>query len=213
MLAELPGPPQARLVSAMRAVERLLTPEPDGEPAITLRPHRPGDMGWVIHRQGVLYHEEYGWDESFEALVAQICANFIKGFDPARERCWIAELDGDIVGSVFLVRQSDEVAKLRLLYVEPRARGFGLGRRLVRECIHFAEDAGYARVTLWTNDILLAARRIYLAEGFTLVGEEKHRSFGHDLVGQNWELALHGGQISPEPRSGGSVSLQKEPPP
>ena len=159
-----------------------------------LRPHRPGDMGFVIHRQAVLYHQEYGWDESFEALVAEICAGFIKSFEPGRERCWIAEIDGEIVGSVFLVRQSDEVAKLRLLYVEPKARGLGLGQRLVRACIGFAREAGYAQLTLWTNDILHAARQIYVAEGFRLVAEEKHHSFGHDLVGQNWALDLAPGE-------------------
>jgi GNAT superfamily N-acetyltransferase len=147
-------------------------------------------MGFVIHRQGLLYNREYGWDETFEALVAEICAGFIRTFDPKRERCWIAEMDGEIVGSVFLVRQSDEVAKLRLLYVEEKARGLGLGRRLVQECIRFAREAGYRTLTLWTNDILHAARAIYVAEGFRLVQEERHHSFGHDLVGQNWDLAL-----------------------
>jgi len=192
MLARLAEPDRARLVAAMRSVEDLLASEPARAraPDCVLRPHRPGDMGFVIHRQAVLYHQEYGWDESFEALVAEICAGFIKSFEPGRERCWIAEIDGEIVGSVFLVRQSNEVAKLRLLYVEPKARGLGLGQRLVRACIGFAREAGYAQLTLWTNDILHAARQIYVAEGFRLVAEEKHHSFGHDLVGQNWALDL-----------------------
>jgi DNA-binding MarR family transcriptional regulator/predicted GNAT family acetyltransferase len=190
LLGALGPPDQARLVGAMQTVEALLGASPEAKPEIVLRAHRPGDMGWVIHRQAALYHDEYGWDESFEALIAEICAGFIKSFDPERERCWIAEIDGEIVGSVFLVRHSKEVAKLRLLYVEPKARGSGLGRRLVRECIAFAKKAGYARLTLWTNDILHAARRIYVAEGFRLVQEERHRSFGHDLVGQNWDLDL-----------------------
>jgi DNA-binding MarR family transcriptional regulator/GNAT superfamily N-acetyltransferase len=191
MLAALPPHDQARLVGAMRTIEGLLGPaEERPSPAFVLRPHRPGDMGWVTHRQAVLYAQEYGWDETFEALVAEITAGFIKSFDPSRERCWIAERDAEIVGSAFIVRQSDEVAKLRLLYVEPKARGSGLGRHLVQECIRFSKDAGYRRITLWTNDVLHAARRIYVEAGFTLVEEERHRSFGHDLVGQNWELEL-----------------------
>jgi DNA-binding MarR family transcriptional regulator/N-acetylglutamate synthase-like GNAT family acetyltransferase len=193
LLGALPPPAQDKLVSAMRTVEALLEANPQAEPEIVLRGHRPGDIGWVIHRQAVLYHQEHGWDESFEALVAEICAAFVKNFDPERERCWIAEMEGEIVGSVFLVKQSDAVAKLRLLYVEPKARGMGLGRRLVRECIRFARDAGYVRMMLWTNDILHAARRIYVEEGFRLVQEEKHHSFGQDLVGQNWELDLRRG--------------------
>jgi DNA-binding MarR family transcriptional regulator len=190
LLAPLTDTDRSRLVAALRTAGSLLAPDPARAPAYTLRPHRPGDMGWIIHRQALLYHREYGWDESFEALVAEICAAFIKNFDPARERCWIAEIDGEIAGCVFLVRQSDAVAKLRLLYVEEAARGLGLGRRLVRECIAFAPGAGYGTLTLWTNDILHAARKIYLAEGFRLVAEQRHRSFGHDLVGQNWELSL-----------------------
>lgn len=190
MLTALPETDQAKLVAAMRVVEGLLAPGAAPRPEVLLRQHRPGDMGAVIRGQALLYHREYGWDETFEALVAEICAAFVTGFDPARERCWIAETEGEIVGSVFLVRQSDEVAKLRLLYVEPKARGLGLGRRLVRECLGFAREAGYAKVTLWTNDILHAARRIYVEEGFVLVAEERHRSFGQDLVGQNWELDL-----------------------
>jgi DNA-binding MarR family transcriptional regulator/GNAT superfamily N-acetyltransferase len=190
MLARLGEDDQAKLVGAMGRIEALLAPEPQTPAVFVLRPHRPGDMGFVIHRQAVLYHREYGWDESFEALVAEICAAFIKNFDPRREHCWIAEIDGEIVGSVFLVNQSEKVAKLRLLYVERKARGLGLGRTLVRECIRFARAAGYTTLTLWTNDVLRAARKIYQAEGFRLIEEEPHRSFGHDLVGQNWALEL-----------------------
>jgi GNAT superfamily N-acetyltransferase len=147
-------------------------------------------MGWIVHRHGALYGQEYGWDETFEALVAEIAASFIKDFDPKRERCWIAEKDGEIVGSVLLVKQSDEVAKLRLLYVEPRMRGYGIGKRFVEECIRFARSAGYRRLTLWTNDVLQAARGLYAAAGFRLVKAEPHRSFGQDLVGEYWELEL-----------------------
>ena len=156
----------------------------------TLRPHRPGDIGWVIHRHGVLYFQEYGWDERFEALVAEIAAKFIQNFDPARERCWIAEQDGAIVGSVFLVRHTDSVAKLRLLLVEPSARGLGLGQRLVRECIDFARSAGYSEITLWTQAELLAARHIYENAGFHLAGLEKHHHFGPEMVGEVWNLTL-----------------------
>lgn len=156
----------------------------------TLRSHRPGDIGWIIHRQGILYNEEYGWDEHFEALVAEICARFIQNENPECERCWVAERDGEIVGAVFCVAKSNTVAQLRLLYVEPSARGLGIGNRLVDECIDFARHAGYSRIMLWTNDVLHAARRIYEAKGFRLLEEEKHHSFGHDLVSQTWELAL-----------------------
>ena len=189
LIAPLAPPARRRLVASMQAIEKVIAPTGASE-GLLLRAHRPGDMGFIIHRQAALYHEEYGWDETFEALVAEICAAFIKSFDPQRERCWIAELDGAVVGSVFLVRQSDEVAKLRLLYVEPEARGRGLGARLVEECIRFARDAGYTRMTLWTNDCLHAARQIYEQAGFKLVAEERHHSFGHDLVGQNWDLPL-----------------------
>ena len=190
LLSGLSDADQRRLVEAMGTIEALLGEAGEPKAPYTLRPHRPGDMGWIVHRHGALYAQEYGWDDTFEALVAEIAATFIKDFDPKRERCWIAEKDGEIVGSVLLVRQSDEVAKLRLLYVEPKARGLNIGRRFVEECIRFARSAGYRRITLWTNDVLHAARKIYADAGFTLVAAEPHRSFGQDLVGENWELDL-----------------------
>ena len=158
--------------------------------AYVLRPPRSGDIGWVIHRHAVLYAEEYDWDETFETLAARVAADFVQNFRPGQERCWIAELDEKNVGSVFVVRQSDEVAKLRMLLVEPKARGLGIGSRLVDECLDFARQAGYRRMTLWTNSILVAARRIYEKAGFELVSQEPHHSFGHDLVGETWERDL-----------------------
>jgi GNAT superfamily N-acetyltransferase len=158
--------------------------------AYILRPLAPGDLGWVIHRNGILYYEEYGWDETFEALVAEVLGKFVRKLDPARERAWIAERDGKIVGSIFCVSKSKTVAALRVLYVEPSARGLGIGNRLVEECIGFAREAGYQTLTLWTNSVLDSARRIYQAKGFMLIEEERHHSFGKDLVGQNWELSL-----------------------
>ncbi len=190
MLGKLSGADQKRVLEAMNTIEGRLGARPEGTTAYVLRPHQPGDMGWVVHRHGALYAQEYGWDEQFEALVASIVAEFIQHYDPKRERAWIAEKDGEIVGSVFLVKQSATVAKLRLLLVEPRARGLGIGARLVGECVRFARQAGYRKIMLWTNSVLRAARRIYKSAGFRLVHRERHRSFGHDLVGETWELPL-----------------------
>jgi len=190
MLGELSEGGQRRLLEAMRTIESVLDRGFKFSEPFFLRPHEPGDMGWVVHRHGVLYAQEYGWDERFEALVAQIVADFINNYDPAKERCWIAEMNGEIVGCVFLVKAGDTVAKLRLLLVEPKARSLGLGTRLVEECIRFARSRGYETLMLWTNSVLDAARRIYEKQGFKLVEEEEHHSFGHDLAGQNWELAL-----------------------
>jgi|SRR5215472_14433791 len=190
MLARLTPGDQKRLIEAMHTIERLLGGQSERKTPYLLRLHQPGDMGWVIHRHGVLYAQEYGWDERFEALVAEIAAKFIQKFDPGRERCWIAEKDGAIVGSVFLVRDSDKVARLRLLLVEPSARGLGIGNRLVDECTRFARQAGYKKITLWTQSILQAARYIYKKSGYRLVKQERHREFGYDLVGETWDLSL-----------------------
>jgi DNA-binding MarR family transcriptional regulator/N-acetylglutamate synthase-like GNAT family acetyltransferase len=190
MLSPLAEDDQSRLISAMETIERMLGDRSESTTPWVLRSHRPGDMGWVVHRHGVLYAREYGWDERFEALVAGIVATFIEQHDPKREHCWIAERDGEVIGSVFLVKQSEKVAKLRLLLVEPSARGLGIGARLIEECVRFARLAGYRRVTLWTNDCLLAARHLYERAGFRLVDREPHHSFGHDLVAETWELSL-----------------------
>lgn len=181
---------QRTLVESMREIERILGPSDSAPRRIELRAPRPGDMGWVIERHGELYSTEYGWSDHFEAVVAEIVAKFLHHHDAARERAWIAEVDGERAGSIFLVRESDSVARLRLLLVEPSARGLGLGNRLVDECLQFARDAGYAKVTLWTNAILDAARSIYLSKGFRLVREEAHTHFGSEQRGQDWDLEL-----------------------
>ena len=181
---------QIRLVRAMESIKEILSPDLKSKTPYLLRPHQPGDMGSVVHLHGMLYAQEYGWDDTFEALVAGIVAKFIQNFDPKRERCWIAEMEGEIVGSVFLVKESETVSKLRLLLVYPKSRGLGIGKRMVSECLRFAKQAGYRKTMLWTNNVLLAARHIYETMGFKLVLEEPHHSFGHDLVGETWELEL-----------------------
>ncbi|MEW6639667.1 MAG: helix-turn-helix domain-containing GNAT family N-acetyltransferase [Pseudomonadota bacterium] len=190
LLQPLAPTERTQLVAAMARIDRLLHGGGQDAGHIVLRPHQPGDMGWVVQQNGAVYASEYGWDSTYEALCAEIVARFLNSFDPAREHCWIAERDGERLGSVFLVRQSDEVAKLRLLLVDPAGRGCGLGKRLVEECIAFAHACGYRKITLWTQSNLIAARRIYSAAGFVRVGIEPHHSFGHDLVGETWELAL-----------------------
>ena len=190
MLASLTEDEQADLVRAMGRVEDLLGDGPERSPSYVLRPHHTGDLGWIVYRHGVLYAREYGWDERFEAMVAAIVADFVERHDPRRERCWIAEIHGENVGSIACVRKSATVAKLRLLLVEPKARGRGIGRRLVDECIRFARRAGYRKLTLFTDGVLVAARRIYEDTGFVLVDEAPHDLFGRDQVGQTWELTL-----------------------
>jgi GNAT superfamily N-acetyltransferase len=188
LLGRLTEAEQQRLVEAMATI-REIAERRDRPAAFVLRAPRPGDLGWVVQRNGALYAQEYGWDASYETLVARIVADFAARDDPG-EAVWIAELDGAPAGCVFCMRESGSVARLRLLLVEPQARGLGLGERLVAECLAFARRTGYAEIVLWTNDVLAAARRIYQRAGFELVEEDRHHSFGHDLVGQTWRLAL-----------------------
>lgn len=191
MFAGLSPGQQKKLLAAMLDIEFALAPSQPSRRAFSLRQHRPGDMGWVVQRHGELYWREYRYDVRFEALVAEIVAEFIQNLDPARERCWIAEKDGERVGSVFLVNKSASVAKLRLLLVEPSARGLGIGKRLVEECVRFARDAGYRKVILWTQSELTAARKIYQDTGFHRVAEEKHNSWSRkNLVAETWEVKL-----------------------
>jgi DNA-binding MarR family transcriptional regulator/GNAT superfamily N-acetyltransferase len=194
MLGRLPATEQTRLVEAMRTIQSLLNGQPGMKAGLAtsylLRPHQPGDLGWVIYRHGVLYAEEYGYDETFEALVAEIAAHFVQHFDPKKECCWIAEREGEIVGSIFLVKKAATIAKLRLLLVEPSARGLGIGTRLVSECTRFARQAGYKKIVLWTQRELSSARRLYEQAGYHCIQEEPHHSFGKDLVAETWELKL-----------------------
>lgn len=188
MLERLSKPEQHQLLDAMRQIESVL--EPSSASDYLLRDPLPGDMGWIVHRHGVLYAQEYRWNEQFEALVAEIVAKYVRDFDKKAERCWIAERNGTVVGSIFVTRHDEKTAKLRLLYVEPNARGLGIGQRLVEECVRFARNAGYQRMMLWTNSVLTAARKIYEKAGFELIESEPHHSFGHDLVGEVWSLDL-----------------------
>jgi GNAT superfamily N-acetyltransferase len=193
MLKRLPAGTREGVVGAMRFIQRSLgepAHERDASASVTLRGHRAGDMGWIVSRQSALYADEYGWNTEYEALAAEIVAQFLKTFDPAREHCWIAEVDGLPVGAVMIVQQSATVAKLRLLHVEQWARGHGIGRKLIDECVRFARAAGYQRITLWTQANLFAARHLYERAGFTCVAKEAHHRFGHDLVAETWELDL-----------------------
>lgn len=190
MLAQLSSSDATRLTQAMATIEAVLEQRRSRPAAFMLRSHRVGDMGWVISRQAAAYAADYNWDISYEALVAEICAHFIKNYDAAREHCWIAEVEGEPVGSIFLVKATDEVAKLRLLQVEKKARGLGVGRALVEQCIQGARERGYSKMTLWTQSILVAARGIYQSAGFKLVATEPHHSFGQDLIGETWERDL-----------------------
>jgi DNA-binding MarR family transcriptional regulator/N-acetylglutamate synthase-like GNAT family acetyltransferase len=189
-LERLSAADQQSLVDAMRNIQRILAGSQSQETSYTLRSHRPGDMGWVTHRHGVLYANEYGFDERFEAMAADIAARFVQNLDPKRERCWIAEKDGAIAGSVFLVKETAKIARLRLLLVEPWARGLGIGHRLVAECSDFARQAGYRKITLMTLSVLHAARKIYAAAGYRLAHQETKQLFGTEVVDETWDLQL-----------------------
>lgn len=190
MLEELSPAERKQFVDALQTAHRLLGEQAEPSTPHLLRQHQAGDLGWIVHRQAILYAEEYGWDGTYEALAAEIVAQFIRNYDSTRERCWIAEKDGARVGAVFVAKASSRIAKLRLLHVEPEARGLGIGKRLVEECVRFARQAGYQKMTLWTQSILRAARHIYRQTGFQVVREEPHHSFGKDLTGETWELDL-----------------------
>ena len=188
MLGRLHPPEQDRLISAMRAVETMVAPAPQAQSEIVLRQPKPGDLGWVVARHAELYAREYGWAENFEGICAQIVADFVSKYDPKRERCWIAEMDGQNVGCVFLVKDTETVARLRLLLVDPGARGRGLGTKLTDECVRFARACGYRGITLWTHSVLTAARHIYQQAGFRLTSSEKRKSFGQDVVSEYWDM-------------------------
>lgn len=190
LLSKLESQEQASLVKAMQAIERILGASPEQKVPYILRPPQPGDLGWVVARHGALYAREYQWDERFEGFVAGIIAEYTRNYDPGMERCWIAEVNGENAGSVFVVKKSEDIAKLRMLLVDPKARGMGIGKRLVQECLRFAQEKGYKKMTLWTNSCLLAARHIYQKVGFELVDSEPYHDFGQDLVGETWEIDL-----------------------
>ena len=195
LVAPLISENRHRLARDMQDIQKLLSAKATSPDDVQLRSLRVGDLGWITHRQAILYEQEYGWDWTYEGLVAQILGEFAMHFDPAREDAWVADLDGNVVGSVFLMKSNDaQVAKLRLLYVDPSARGLGIGSRLVQKCIARARELGYEKLTLWTNDILVSARKIYQATGFSLLEENRHHSFGKDLVGQTWVLDLCAGE-------------------
>ena len=190
MIGRLSKADQDRVVAAMATIGSLLWEKTTPDASYILRPPRAGDMGWMVSRHGALYRQEYGWDEHLEAVCAEIVASFVRNFDSKRERCWIAERNGANVGSVMLVKDSDEIARLRLLLVEPEARGLGIGARLVEECVRFARETGYRKITLWTHSVLTNARRIYERAGFKLIESWTHEDFGKTLVGENWDLEL-----------------------